>query len=123
MRQWIDLAQPSVRCEDGNHSFFDGVLDLGHAQHEPSTGKSIGDEVRVLVHGQYRHPVSRFVREPEAKIEVTNGVRRRPSTRNNQQRSPAIRGCNLGEDCIEALWLSQQAATHLHDDNNSHWTL
>ena len=52
-------AQPAYRCEHRGSAFE--RVDLGRFRHEHRSRRSSSDEVRVLVHGQDRHPVRRIV--------------------------------------------------------------
>jgi hypothetical protein len=86
---------------------------------EHAIRQSSPDKVCVLIHRQYRHPVSRVIAKPDLPIDLADRVGKRPSTGNDEQRHFPARGGNLSKDSVQALAAGQQTAAHLYDYSDS----
>src|SRR5512134_379449 len=90
-------------------------LDLARgADHLPSR-QPRRDELRVLIHRQDCHPMSRVVRETDLTIDVADQVGERTTARNHEKREVSAYCLDLPEDGVEPAVSCQQPATNLYD--------
>jgi len=59
VRQRIGVAQPAVRRKHRNRSRVDRGYHLRRTSYDHAAAQARRDEVRVLIHGEHRHPVRR----------------------------------------------------------------
>ena len=114
--QRVGFAQPSIGREHRDTDrASSATADLARFRDDHAARQPCRDEMRVLVHGQHRHPVRRIIGEMEIAIHLAHGIGERSSSRHDQQ-PPRPRGradrCERG---VEELGVRQQRAAQLDD--------
>jgi hypothetical protein len=115
VRERVGLVQPARGRKHRHVSGADRRRHLARPRDEHRADQARRDEVRVLVHGQNRHPVGRIIREPKPAIHFADRISERPAARNNEQATVPGSSADRRERGIEVFAVRQHAATKLHD--------
>jgi hypothetical protein len=116
----VGVLQPARRCEHRYLSTVQRSCDVLWRCDQRACRQTRCDEVRHLVHGQYRHPVGGVVRKPEPSIDITHRVGERSAARHDEQSTRSCRRCDRVEHAIEVSAVQQEAATQFHDSIDHH---
>jgi len=116
VRQGVGVAEPARGREDGQAGRAKCGGRFGGIPHEHAAGQPRDDKVRMLVHRQHSHPVSRIIGEMELAIHMPHGVGKRTAAWDDEQ---APRGSGVHEHRqhgIEVRRVGEQTSAELHDD-------
>jgi len=111
----VSLAQPARWRKHRHVAGAERRRHLAPFRDDYGADQARRNEVRVLVHGQNRHPVGRIIRESEPAIHFADRIGERPTARYNEQSTVPGGGADRRKRGIEVFAVCQDAATKLHD--------
>lgn len=116
MRKRIDSAQPVEWGQNWHLSRVEGGADGRPIRDERAFCQAVGDEMRILIHRQHRHPMRRVIGQLTPAVDLAHDVGKWTAARHDEQSSSARRSAHRCEHGIEVIGVRKQRAANLHDD-------
>jgi hypothetical protein len=116
VRQRVGLTQPSGDRQNRHPAGIECCGNLVRIRNEDAIGKLRRNEVRVLIHREYGHPVRGVIANSNVTLYVAHCVRKRPTSWHDEQPALFPRGRYLRKGRTEIPSVRENATPKLYDD-------